>query len=242
MSTIQPVLHAQRVSADYGSRPVLSDFEITVQEREIYVLLGGNGAGKSTALAVFLGFVRPQKGSARVCGVDVAQDPHGARRRLAYVAENVALYEHLSAFENLEYLLALSGIRLDRRALNTLLDSVGLSEAARAERTASYSKGMRQRVAIALALARDVPALLLDEPTSGLDPQAVSDFARLLTSVRARGKSVLMVTHDLVGAAEVADRVGILRQGRLLEELIAPAGGKLNVEAVIAAYSRGAHA
>lgn len=209
------------VVLSYGSHRVLDRLSLTVPAASVYALLGGNGAGKSTTLSVLLGFAAPERGSARVAGIDPSASADEARRRIAYLPENVALYEHLSAVENADYLLALSGTPRSRAEIVAAFDAAGLQERAWDQRLGGFSKGMRQKVAIAVALLREVPVLLLDEPTSGLDPRATSDFNRLLAAVRDRGTAVLMVTHDLLSAADVADRIGFLDAGRIVEEVAA---------------------
>ncbi|MDQ1231150.1 ABC transporter ATP-binding protein [Sphingomonas sp. SORGH_AS_0879] len=216
----------------YGAHQVLDCLTLSVAAGEIYALLGGNGAGKSTTLSTLLGFVRVDEGSVRVSGIDPATDPDAARRRIAYLPENVALYEHLSAVENADYLLALSGTPRDRAAIAGALAAAGLQERAFDQRLGGFSKGMRQKVAIAVALLREVPVLLLDEPTSGLDPRATADFNALLHAVRARGTAVLMVTHDLLGAADVADRIGFLEGGRIVAEVAAEGEARFDVRAL----------
>jgi ABC-2 type transport system ATP-binding protein len=239
MTTMNPpTLHAQAVVAGYGDRTILRGLELAVHAGEIYALLGANGAGKSTTLNLFLGFLRPQSGSVRVQQADPALQPAAARRLLAYIPENVALYEHLSARENLAYLLHLAGQRTSGPAIGQALDRAGLEPSAHGRRVGGFSKGMRQKVSIALALARQVPALLLDEPTSGLDPQATADFQALLVSLRAQGVAILMVTHDLLSAADVADRVGFLDQGRLMEEVRAEGTERFDVRAMHRRYAR----
>lgn len=230
-------LEALDVSVSYRATPVLQGLNLAIAHGEIYALLGGNGAGKSTTINAMLGFVRPQSGSVRVCGIDVAASPLQARAQLAYVPENVALYEHLSARENLEYLLRLAGSPALAADIELALDSVRLDTGARGERLGSYSKGMRQKVAIALALARSVPVLLLDEPTSGLDPHATSEFNLLLQSLRTRRVTVFMVTHDLLGAAEVADRIGFLDRGHIAEQFEASGSERYNVTDLYRRYA-----
>lgn len=216
----------------YGGHRVLDGLSLSVASGEIYALLGGNGAGKSTTLSALLGFVRVDGGSVRVGGVDAAADPDAVRRRIAYLPENVALYEHLSAVENADYLLALSGTPRDRPAIVEALAAAGLQERAFDQRLGGFSKGMRQKVAIAVALLREVPVLLLDEPTSGLDPRATADFNALLHAVRARGTAVLMVTHDLLSAADVADRIGFLEGGRIVAAVAAEGEARFDVRAL----------
>ncbi|KQP46202.1 ABC transporter ATP-binding protein [Pseudorhodoferax sp. Leaf274] len=233
----QPALHAQAVEAGYAGRSILRGLDLAVAPGETYALLGANGAGKTTTLSLFLGFVQPTRGQVRVLGADPVVDAAAARRQLAYIPENVALYEHLSARENLAYLLDLAGQGLGRDAIDAALARAGLDAAAHGRRVAGFSKGMRQKVAIGLALARRVPVLLLDEPTSGLDPQATAEFSRLLGWLRGEGVAILMVTHDLLGAADVADRIGFLDQGRLREEVAASGAERFDVRALHRRYA-----
>lgn len=233
-----PVLQAERVVAGYGEHTILHGLDLAVRAGEIYALLGANGAGKTTTLSLFLGFVQPRSGRARVSGLDPAAQPAAVRRQLAYIPENVALYEHLSARENVAYLLDLAGQPATRDSVGQALSAAGLDAGAHDRRVSGFSKGMRQKVSIGLALARHVPALLLDEPTSGLDPQAAAEFNRLLGVLRAQGVATLMVTHDLLGAADVADRIGFIAGGRLVEEVAAAGPDRFDVRALHRHYAR----
>jgi ABC-2 type transport system ATP-binding protein len=212
------VVEIRSLSVSFADKAVLSNLDLQVEKGSIYALLGGNGTGKSTTLSVLLGFLRPSSGEVRVAGITPWEAPDRARAQLAYLPENVALYEHLTAVENVDYLLSLAGRRHEAGAIGDALRAAGLQEQAWGQRLGGFSKGMRQKVAIAIALMREVPLLLLDEPTSGLDPGASADFHGLLESVRARGTSVLMVTHDLMGAVDVADRIGVLEHGQIVHE------------------------
>lgn len=223
----------------YDTHVVLDRLSLAVPAGSITALLGGNGAGKSTTLSALLGFVRAQSGMIAISGIDPAIDPDGARRRIAYLPENVALYDHLCAVENADYLLALSGERQGRGAITDALAAAGLQERAWDQRLGGFSKGMRQKVAIAVALLRQVPVLLLDEPTSGLDPRATADFNTLLVAVRARGTAVLMVTHDLLSAADVADRIAFLEAGRVTHEVTASGPERFDVRALHARFQIG---
>ena len=236
--TPDPVIALNNVALSYGNRRVLDGLSIAVAAGEIYALLGGNGAGKSTTLSTLLGFAQPSAGSVRIAGIDATADPDGAHRRTAYLPENVALYEHLSGAENADYLLSLSGEPRSREAIGDALAAAGLQEDAWDRRLGGYSKGMRQKVAIAVALLREVPALLLDEPTSGLDPRATADFNSLLATVRDRGTAVLMVTPDLLSAADVADRIGFLDAGRITDEVAASGPDRFDVRALHARFAR----
>ncbi len=234
---MHPALEACGVVAGYGDTTILQGLDLRVQPGEIYALLGANGAGKTTTLSLFLGFIQPSSGQVRVNGIDPLTDPTAARRQLAYIPENVALYEHLSARENMAYLLHLAGQPAGGQEISDALAAAGLDAAAHGRRVSGFSKGMRQKVSIALALARKVPALLLDEPTSGLDPQASAEFSRLLELLRGQGVAVLMVTHDLLGAADVADRIGFIDGGRLIEEVAAAGTERFDVRALHRRYA-----
>ena len=232
-----PPIHIHDVTLAYGDHRVLDGLSLSVPEGSITALLGGNGAGKSTTLSALLGFKRVQSGTVAVCGTDPGAQPDAARRRIAYLPENVALYEHLTATENADYLLALSGEWQERGAIAQAFAAAGLQERAWNQRLGGFSKGMRQKVAIAVALLRRVPVLLLDEPTSGLDPRATADFNALVRSVRDRGTAVLMVTHDLLSAADVADRIGFLEAGRIVEDVPASGPDRFDIRALHARFA-----
>ena len=170
-----------------GDKKVLSGMSFEVREGEVFALLGGNGAGKSTTLLTFMGMLKPSGGTAEVLGLSSAHRSDAVRKKIAYLPESAALYEHLTAYENLNYFLSLGHARPTLDALDAALDTVSLPAEARGQPMKSYSKGMRQKVAIALALMRDTPVLLLDEPTSGLDPAAVEDFHSVIHRLASNG-------------------------------------------------------
>jgi len=214
------MLKAEKLSRIYNGTPALSDLDLEVNPGEIYCLLGANGAGKSTTIRLFLSFIQPSSGRALVKGLDVSAEPLRSKRFLAYIPEQVMLYPHLTGAENLEYFSALAGHDGYSRAdLEGFLRKSGLQDDAHHQRVAGYSKGMRQKVGIAVALAKHAEALLLDEPTSGLDPEASNEFSVLLGQLRDQGVAILMATHDLFRAKEVGTRVGIMRRGVLRAEL-----------------------
>ena len=237
MTTAGPCVHLADVHLSYGSHMVLRGLDLEIRAGEIYALLGGNGAGKSTTLSVLLGFARPHAGKVRVADLDPVAQADAARRRIAYLPENVALYEHLTAVENADYLLALSGEPQSRDAIVGAFQAAGLQDRAWDQRLGGFSKGMRQKVAIAVALLREVPVLLLDEPTSGLDPRATADFNGLLANVRERGTAVLMVTHDLLSAADVADRIGFIDAGRIIDEARVTGDERFDLRALHARFA-----
>ena len=201
--------------------PAVAGLTLHVAPGELFALLGPNGAGKTTTLNCLLGFLTPDAGRALIDGLEVAQHPLETKRRLAYIPEQVNLYPHFSGVENLAYFSELAGHRYGAAELRGFLATAGLQAEAHDRRVAGYSKGMRQKVGIAIALAKQARALLLDEPTSGLDPSAAHEFSRLLRELRERGLAILMATHDLFRAREDATRVGIMRGGRLVHALTA---------------------
>jgi len=211
------MLEAHNLSKRYdgAEAPALDALDLTVPAGEVFCLLGPNGAGKTTTVNLFLGFIAPTDGQALVCGIDSAKDPLGARAKLAYIPETVMLYGALTGVENLQYFTEISGAPPPPEGLAALLASAGLPEEAATRPVRGYSKGMRQKVGVAIALARRAQALVLDEPTSGLDPLAANEFAALVERLRREGMAVLMVTHDLFLAKQCGTRIGIMAQGRL---------------------------
>ena len=228
----ESVLTAQGLSVDRGGRQVLNDVSFSVGEGEVFALLGGNGAGKSTTLLTFLGFITPSEGEVSINGMVVHDNKDVIRQQTAYLPESASLYAHLSARENLKYFLSLAGVVRSEDEIEHALNTVSLDPEARSRRLSSYSKGMRQKVAIALAVLRKTPVLLLDEPTSGLDPVAIDEFNAILMKLSEAGSTVLMVTHDVYGACHVARRVGLLQQGRMVGIFEAPENGQISAEAL----------
>ncbi|MCY4344670.1 MAG: ABC transporter ATP-binding protein [Gammaproteobacteria bacterium] len=232
------MLSTQALGVERSGRQVLKDVSFQTEQGEVHALLGGNGAGKSTTLLTFLGFLTPASGSAQVRGREVGEDLSAARQAIAYLPEAATLYGHLNAYENLLYFLSLAGTDTNRQALDAALDRVSLQAEARGARMQDYSKGMRQKVAIALAILREAPILLLDEPTSGLDPAAIDDFNRLVRDLAEGGRTILLVTHDVYGACHVADRIHLLQRGELVGAFDRPSGmDRIDTEAVHAAFA-----
>lgn len=214
------LLRAQELTKVFRSNTALNALNLSVNAAEIVCLLGANGAGKTTTINLFLGFLEPTSGSAIVDGVKVTEDLQKVRSKLGYVPEQVALYPSLTGLENLDYFVRLgSSSPPDEQYLRDLLDQAGLDQSAADLRVSAYSKGMRQKVGLAIALAKGARALLLDEPLSGLDPSAANEFSHLLRRLADDGTAVLMATHDLFRAKEIADRIGIMKSGTLVEVL-----------------------
>ncbi|MEX0962952.1 MAG: ABC transporter ATP-binding protein [Pseudohongiellaceae bacterium] len=226
------VLSAQNLSVSRGGSSVLKDLNFHVASGEVYALLGGNGAGKSTTLLTFMGFLAPTDGKASVLGMSADENCAAVRKSIAYLPENASLYGHLTAMENIRYFLSLANTSPRDDSIHNALDSVNLNQAARHRHLSTYSKGMRQKVAVALAILRETPVVFLDEPTSGLDPAAVEDFHTVVDQLSSKGVSILMVTHDLFGACQVATSIGLLRDGQLVGSFAREAGKAIDVDAV----------
>jgi ABC-2 type transport system ATP-binding protein len=234
------MLHADKLTMRFGDHLALDALDLSVGAGEIHCLLGANGAGKTTTIHLFLGFLVPTSGAAHVNGREVTSDVAAARADLAYVPEQVNLYPTLTGLENLAYFTRLAGRPVNHAAeLRVYLDRVGLDRRAAEMRVETYSKGMRQKVGIAIALAKAARAVLLDEPLSGLDPHAASEFCALVRQLAQGGTAVLMVTHDLFRAKEVGDRVGIMKAGRLVEHLATAALSHAQLERIYLDHMRG---
>jgi ABC-2 type transport system ATP-binding protein len=197
----------------------LDHLNLNIEPGQIYCLLGANGAGKTTAINLFFNFIEPTYGTALINGVDCTKNPLETKRHAAYVSENVMLYGNFTARQNLDFFTKLSGRKdLKREDYHMAMRRVGLPEISFEKRVKTFSKGMRQKLGIAIAVLKQASALLLDEPTAGLDPKAASEFIDLLRRLRSEGKAILMSTHDIFRAKEIADRVGIMKEGVLIIE------------------------
>jgi ABC-2 type transport system ATP-binding protein len=216
------VLKAENLVKHYGDHPALRGLNLEVGAGEVFCLLGANGAGKTTTIQLFLGFIEPTSGSAKIQGLEVRENALETKKFIAYIPENVMLYPNLTGLENLEYFTTLAGItHVWEAELRTTLDRAGLPADFVDQPVGTYSKGMRQKVGIAMAIARRARLLLLDEPTSGLDPKASNEFSQLVTTLRDEGVAVLMATHDLFRSREIATRIGIMKRGELVAEFAA---------------------
>jgi len=217
---MKEILLAESLTKNFKSKTALHELNLSVCQSEIVCLLGANGAGKTTTINLFLGFLEPTSGAAFVDGAEVSKNLDEARSKISYVPEQVSLYPSLTGLENLDYFVKLSGKKEPKESyLRKLLDEVGLDQVAADNKVKSYSKGMRQKVGLAISLAKDAKALLLDEPLSGLDPSAANEFCNLLSELAQKGTAVLMATHDLFRAKELSNRIGIMKSGCLVREL-----------------------
>lgn len=227
------MLEAIDLSKYYNGTAALDSLNLKIEPGEVFCLLGANGAGKTTTINLFLNFIPPTSGQALIKNLDVTKASLETKKYIAYIPEQVMLYKHLSGLENLEYFSALAGHSDYTRAeLLGFFKEVGLADDVADKRMSTYSKGMRQKVGIAIALAKKAEALLLDEPTSGLDPKASNEFSGLLNKLSGQGCAVLMATHDLFRAKESGTRVGIMRHGKLVDTLRTDEIGHADLERI----------
>ncbi len=213
------MIEIQNASKSFKGNPALQDLNLKVKEGEILGLLGANGAGKSTTINLLLGFLSPDSGEVKIDSKDCYQKAKEVRSQIGYIPENVNLYPYLSGTENLDYFCKLAGKSYSSAELSDFLSACGLQSDAHGLRVSEYSKGMRQKVGIAIAYAKKAKVYLLDEPASGLDPVASNELSELLKKLASEGSAILMASHDLFRVREVCDRIGILKRGTLLKEL-----------------------
>ncbi len=212
------MLQATNLTKKYGTFTALNALNLTVNQGDIFCLLGANGAGKSTTINLFLNFIDPSEGQATINALDVKQHGKETKQLLSYIPENLMLYPNLTGLENLDFFCGLGGKSYRKDQLEELLQQSGLQQDFIRQRVSRYSKGMRQKVGIALARAREAKVLLLDEPTSGLDPKASNEFSQLLLDMKEKGVTTLMATHDLFRAKDTGTHIGIMREGVLVEQ------------------------
>ena len=214
------ILKAEDLSKRYEDGVLALDhLNLHVRGGEVYCLLGANGAGKTTTINLFLNFIPPTTGTCYIRGIDVTKDPLQAKKYVAFVSENVMLYGNFTARQNLEFFAKLGGKQdLTKEQYYQVMRRVSLQEKAFEQRVKTFSKGMRQKLGISIAIIKDAPAVLLDEPTAGLDPKAAEEFLEILAELKTEGKAIFMSTHDIFRAKEIGDRVGIMKEGRLVME------------------------
>ena len=225
------------LSKHYGDVKAVQNLDLTIQPGEIFTMLGANGAGKTTTLMVSLGFTEPTTGTVKICGIDVTKEPLEAKKHVAYVSENVMLYGNFTARQNLDFFTKLGGRKDATDAdYEQVMERVGLQTDAFNRRVKGFSKGMRQKLGIAIAIMKDAEVILLDEPTSGLDPKSGAEFLKLLAELREENKAIWMTTHDIFRAMEIADRLGIMVEGRMVKEMTQEELGQEDLEKLYVEY------
>jgi len=214
-----PAIQTTDLTKEYGSTLAVAGLDLTVESGTVFGFLGPNGAGKTTTMRMLTGLTRPTRGHATVAGVD-ATDRDALRPRIGYLPEEPPLYDHATAYEQLDYAAGLRDLDPDaaRERAECLLDRLDLPPDDAASRIADYSKGMRQKVAYVQAVLHEPDVLFLDEPTSGLDPRAARTLRELIVERADAGTTVFLSTHILPVVEAVADDVGILYDGDLVAE------------------------
>ncbi len=211
------VIDVRDVSRRFGDLVALDHVSLRVEPGEIVALLGPNGAGKTTASRIIGGILAPSDGDVIVDGVSVRADPNAVRRRCGFVTDQPALYERMTLRAYLDFFCRLFDVADPARRSNELAVLLGLADRLDS-RLGSFSRGMKQKVAIARGLVHDPPVLLLDEPATALDPETARMLREFIVSLRARHRAILLCTHDLDEAQRIADRVIVVYRGRIARE------------------------
>src|SRR5271170_3289787 len=214
-----PLALAVRGLVKRFERPAVDGLDIAVRSGEFYALLGPNGAGKTTTLRMIAGLLRPDAGTIRVAGIDALADPVAAKRIMAWISDEPMIYDKLTPREYLEFVAGLWGVEpaIAEARADELLDWLGLAPHAH-ERCEGFSKGMRQKVALAGALVHDPRVIILDEPLTGLDAGSARQVKGVLRERVNAGGTIIMTTHILEVAERMADRIGVIAHGKLIAE------------------------
>src|SRR5512144_2571206 len=218
-SSNRPIALALRGVSKSFDRPAVDALDLTIYGGEFYALVGPNGAGKTTTLRMVVGLLRPDAGSICIDGIDALRDPIAAKQITAWLSDEPMIYDRLTPFEYLEFVAGLwriDSVVAQARA-HELIDWLGLAPHAH-ERCEGFSRGMKQKVALAGALVHDPQVIILDEPLTGLDAGSARQVKTVLRERVAAGGTVIMTTHILEVAERMADRIGVLAYGRLIAE------------------------
>jgi len=215
---MNPIIEVNDLQRTFGDHKAVAGVTFTVEPGEVFGLLGPNGAGKTTTVRLLNGILPLSAGTARVFGFDPTSQGESVRRKTGVLTETPALYERLTARENLEFFGTLQEIPESnlKQRVDEMFEFFELSSRAD-DKVETYSKGMKQRLALARALIHKPPLLFLDEPTSGLDPEAAQQVNDLIATLsRTNGQTVVLATHNLLEAQRLCDRVAVMNKGRIL--------------------------
>jgi len=218
--TEQLVIDNKDLTKNYASTTVVDRLNLRIEEGDIFGFLGPNGAGKTTTILMLLGLTEPTSGTAHVCGYNSTREPLKVKRITGYVPENVGFYDDLTAAYNLAYTARLNGFpeNIVMQRVSESLDRVGLQEVAE-QKVGEFSRGMKQRLAIADMLVKQPKVAILDEPTAGIDPKGISDILDLIAEIaQERKMTIIMSSHQLYQVQQICNRVGMLVKGRLVME------------------------
>ena len=230
------MIQLKHIDKKFKDKIALDNLSLEVKSGEIYGLLGANGAGKSTTLNLLLGFLNADSGEINM--VDTIDDLVIQKDKIGYIPENVNLYPYLTGVENLDYFSKLAGLKFTLEELNRFLLECGLEEGAFNKYISEYSKGMRQKVGIAIAYAKNAKIYLLDEPASGLDPLSSNELSILLKKMSERGATILMASHDIFRVRETCHKIGILKKGSLVKEMYSKDISSLELESLYLDYMK----
>lgn len=216
-SSIPPAVRTRSLSKHYGRHVALDNLDLEIPQGDIFGYIGPNGAGKSTTIRILAGLLRPTKGTAEVCGVNVRKNPRRIKALVGYMPDLFGVYENMTLYEYLDFFGAAYLIPRPERKL-ILDDVLALTDlgAKRDDQISAFSRGMKQRACLAKTLLHDPKVLILDEPASGLDPRARIEFRELLRELQAMGKTIVVSSHILAELSTICNSVGIIEQGQLL--------------------------
>lgn len=230
------MIQLKNIDKKFKDKIALDNLSLEVKSGEIYGLLGANGAGKSTTLNLLLGFLKADRGEINM--VDINDSSIIQQDRIGYIPENVNLYPYLTGVENLDYFSKLAGLKFTLEELARFLLECGLEEEAFNKSISEYSKGMRQKVGIAIAYAKNAKIYLLDEPASGLDPLSSNELSILLKKMSERGATILMASHDIFRVRETCHKIGILKNGSLVKEMFSKDVSSRELESLYLDYMK----